>query len=324
MGHPPRLDAPGDRHHVFNRGARRQDVFGTDAACAAFLSLVAELPRRFGVTVHAYAIMPNHFHLLLSCPRGGLGRAMQFLQSRFSLWLNRCAGWDGPVWRARYGSRCVEDDAWWLHLPAYIHLNPVRDGLDSTRRHDHWTSRMAYEGEIPCPEWLETSSVLQLHGGRAAYQRYQADVQRKREAGPEGFEGEPASRAGGVRRAEVFATFDARNARVARPLTLEEAWGAVVEWTGLSRRQLTARGRGGVPSPKRRFAMWFLAKTTEAKASEIARAFGVGPAVVSRAANTANSADFAEPALVERARQVLGCAATGDYLALLDPLPPKS
>ena len=118
MPRPVRLDWPGCRHHVMNRGARREPVFLDDTACAAFVGFVSELPRRFGLLVHAYALMPNHYHMLVESTRGRLSDAMGFLGSRYALWLNaRHRGWDGPVFRGRFRSVAVEREEHWHHLP---------------------------------------------------------------------------------------------------------------------------------------------------------------------------------------------------------------
>ncbi|MCA9711777.1 MAG: transposase, partial [Myxococcales bacterium] len=88
-----------------NRGADHAAIFDADHDCVELLGLLSHLRPGFGVEVHGYALMPNHLHLLVHCPRGGLGRAMQWLQSRYSAHLRRTRGGDGPIWRGRYRNR---------------------------------------------------------------------------------------------------------------------------------------------------------------------------------------------------------------------------
>src|SRR5688572_1964032 len=110
MPRTPRIDFPGVRHHVMNRGARRAPIFVNDLTCGAFLDVLGELPERFGVVVHAYALMPNHFHLLLETPRGNLSRAMKHLEGVYSQRLNATYEWDGPLFRGRFRNEVVEDE----------------------------------------------------------------------------------------------------------------------------------------------------------------------------------------------------------------------
>jgi REP element-mobilizing transposase RayT len=140
-----------------NRGARKEAVFLDAASCERFVGLLAELPGRFGVTVHGYALMPNHFHVLLTAGPRGLGPSMKYLQGEYSRWLNAEKSWDGPVWRARYRSRPVDSEDYWRHLLAYVHLNPVKGRLVPKVGHSIWTSHAAYAGTRPVPDWLRSS-----------------------------------------------------------------------------------------------------------------------------------------------------------------------
>jgi REP element-mobilizing transposase RayT len=164
----PRIDYPGARHHVMNRGARRQPVFATDHARTLFLALLAELPQRFGMRVHGYAVMPNHYHLMLESVTGDLPRAMRHLGAEFTQRFNRMQGQDGPLFRGRYRNRIVGTDAYWRHLLVYLHLNPVRAGL-SRDMDPTWTSHPVYLGRAPRPAWLHTLELQDLFGDAAAY-----------------------------------------------------------------------------------------------------------------------------------------------------------
>ena len=108
----PRLDFPGARHHVMNRGARREPIFLDDDDRRAMLDLLADLPERFGVRVHGYALMPNHYHRMLESVWGELSRAMRHVGGEFAQRLNRRYRWDGPVYKGRYRNRMVGTDAY--------------------------------------------------------------------------------------------------------------------------------------------------------------------------------------------------------------------
>jgi REP element-mobilizing transposase RayT len=173
MARPPRLDFPGARHHAYNRAARREHLFTSDSHCLIFTDILAGLPERFGVLIHGYALMPNHYHLMLETPRANLSQVMRHFGAEMTQALNALnQGWDGPVFRGRFHNRVVEDDGYWRHLLAYLHLNPVRGGLARTVDESRWTSHGAYAGHTPIPSWLTTQELLTHHGGRAAYLDY--------------------------------------------------------------------------------------------------------------------------------------------------------
>ena len=178
MARPPRIDFPGARHHVMNRASRRENIFLDPDACALFLSLLAELATRFRVRILAYAIMPNHYHLLLECPEGNLSLAMKFLGGQFTQRLNRKNGWDGPIFRGRFTSRLVTTDRYLAHLFAYIHLNPVRAGLVASVDDAPLTSHRALLGLDERPPWLHGAGLVDSFGSLEAYMAYVADLLR--------------------------------------------------------------------------------------------------------------------------------------------------
>ena len=178
MARPPRIDFPGARHHVMNRASRRENIFLDPDACALFLSLLAELATRFRVRILAYAIMPNHYHLLLECPEGNLSLAMKFLGGQFTQRLNRKNGWDGPIFRGRFTSRLVTTDGYLAYLYAYIHLNPVRAGLAASVDEAVLTSHRALLGLERPPPWLDGAGLLESFGTLEACTDYVAAIER--------------------------------------------------------------------------------------------------------------------------------------------------
>ena len=183
-----RFDFPNACHHVMNRGARRAPVLETDSSKESLLGLVAQLPGRFQVKVHAYAVLDNHFHLLLQTPAANLSAAMHHLSSRFVQRLNREQSWDGPVFRGRFRSRLVLGSAYWAHLLSYVHLNPVRAGICTTVDQAQWTSHAAYLKPAAVPPWLTVSDLLAEHDGPAGYARYVAGQVGENPPTPSGFD----------------------------------------------------------------------------------------------------------------------------------------
>ena len=147
MARLPRLSVPGYPHHVIQRGNNRQPIFQTDADHRRMLELVEENARQFEVAVHAYVLMDNHFHLLLT-PRTGdsLSRMMQAVGRRYVRYFNDSHGRTGTLWEGRYRSTLIEAERYLLACMVYIDLNPVRAGLAAQARDYPWSSHAHYAG----------------------------------------------------------------------------------------------------------------------------------------------------------------------------------
>ena len=125
MPHRPRHDTPGSCHHTTNRPCAKRTLFETEQDRRKFLALLAREVRAGRLKVHAFCLMLNHFHLLVSSPRGQLSRAMANVQREYSRWFNRSRKRDGPLFRGRFKSRVVHDLAYRCNVVRYIHDNPV-------------------------------------------------------------------------------------------------------------------------------------------------------------------------------------------------------
>ncbi len=89
MPRQPRLDAPGALHHVMGRGIERADLFETDIDRSDFLSRVGDLCRKGALSVYAWALLPNHFHLLVRTGRQALSQSMKTLLTGYVVNYNR-------------------------------------------------------------------------------------------------------------------------------------------------------------------------------------------------------------------------------------------
>jgi REP-associated tyrosine transposase len=170
MGRSQRVDVDGVWHHVMNRGAARLPTFVTKSDALTFERLVGEGHARFGVEVHAYCLMSNHFHLLVHCPTGGLSPFMQHVAAVYTRAFNERHGRDGPLFRGRFHSLLVHDDRYVVTAARYIHRNPLDLGPAVDLAAYRWSSHGVYLGRRPCPEWLRTGTVLSMFaGGVPAY-----------------------------------------------------------------------------------------------------------------------------------------------------------
>jgi putative transposase len=124
-----RIQFGGALYHIINRGNYRRPVFGTVGAARAFEFSLSEVCGRFAWRLHAYVILPNHFHLALETPQPNLVEGMHWLQSTFATRFNRLRSERGHLFQGRYQALLIEDVAALVRVVNYIHLNPVRAKL---------------------------------------------------------------------------------------------------------------------------------------------------------------------------------------------------
>jgi putative transposase len=126
MARSLRIDVPDGWYHVLNRGVERRQIFPDEGSNAHFLELLGCLPSRFGVRIHGYVLMGNHYHLQLQTPQANLSRAMQWLNLSYGAWFNRRWQRSGPLVQGRFKAILHEPENTALIINRYIHLNPVR------------------------------------------------------------------------------------------------------------------------------------------------------------------------------------------------------
>ena len=170
-------------HHVVNRGAARQTVFFDDRDRVEFERLLGLAHDRFGVVVHSYCWMTNHYHLLVECPDGGLSEAMHLVGSLYVRHVNDRLDRDGPLFRSRFFAKPVMSDAYVERLVRYIHRNPAAIVGDDRLIDYRWSSLRTHLGFRRSPDWLCSASVLELCGG--------ADGLRRLVLAPDGVCGPP-------------------------------------------------------------------------------------------------------------------------------------
>ena len=180
MPRRPRIQYPGAWHHVTNRGAARQDVFLDKRDRRLFLSLIGQSVERFGIEIHAYCLMGNHYHLLVRTPEPNLDLAVHHFASNYVRAFNLRHGRDGPLFRSRYLSILVQDSSYIVAVSRYIHRNPIDIGIDDLVGYE-WSSLGAYVTRRRGPQWLHTKPILAEIGGSKPYEHlvlgpYGADV----------------------------------------------------------------------------------------------------------------------------------------------------
>jgi putative transposase len=157
MARLPRLSVPGYPHHVIQRGNNRQVIFTRPADYQWLLDLLDENARKYGVAIHAYVLMDNHFHLLGTPEtQDSLPKMMQAVGRRYVRRFNGEHGRSGTLWEGRYKSTLIQAEHFLLACMAYIDLNPVRAGLVAHARDYPWSSHGHYIG-------LKTDRLITPH-----------------------------------------------------------------------------------------------------------------------------------------------------------------
>lgn len=157
-------------YHVMARGASRQLIYEDDADRRAFLALLAKSCDKLGVTLLAYVLMNNHFHLLVEAPLADLSECMRRVvgahASRFNMRHGRC----GHLFQGRFRSEPIDDDRYLLAVARYIHKNPEAAGLSPASEWP-WSSYHEYIGQ---PDLIDSGLVLGMLGGVGGFVEFHA------------------------------------------------------------------------------------------------------------------------------------------------------
>ncbi len=156
MARPIRIELEDACYHVTARGNERKLIFRSDEDREMFLLTCRQMVSQFGLLVHAYCLMPNHYHMVVSTPRGNLSRAIGWLQTTYTIRFNRKYKRSGHLYQGRFKAHLVEEDEYARVLVPYVHLNPVR-GKDKHKRIEArrlkefesypWSSHWEYTGK---------------------------------------------------------------------------------------------------------------------------------------------------------------------------------
>jgi len=178
MPRQARLDAPGTLHHVILRGLERRQIVADGDDREAFVARLGVVAAATGTTLYAWALLPNHAHLLLRSGPQGLPQFMRRLLTGYALAYNRRHRRVGHLFQNRYKSIVVEEDAYFRELVRYLHLNPLRARLvpDLAQLDRYpWCGHAGLLGR-GTPTWQDRAYVLAWFGRteRAAVRAYRA------------------------------------------------------------------------------------------------------------------------------------------------------
>ena len=173
MGRPLRPVADGLVYDAINRGNNRVRVFADDGDFRAFLRALAQTQVRYPFALFGYALMSNHFHLLLRpAPGQSISRILQSLTVAHTWRYHRRHRSVGHVWQGRFKSPVIQDDEHLLTVLRYVEANPLRAGLVADLRDYAWTSYAAHGLGRANPLLCEVPAWARLGATEAARQAY--------------------------------------------------------------------------------------------------------------------------------------------------------
>lgn len=171
MARPLRIEYPGAFYHITTRGVGRQDIFFDEADKQMFLEKLGEVQEKWGLDVHGYCLMSNHYHLEVETLEGNISRSMQWLNHVYAGYINKKYKRVGHLFQGRFKSILIEAETHLHILTRYIHLNPVRAGIVKHPIEYKWSSYREYLGIRECPKWLEVNRTLERFGRSKKEQR---------------------------------------------------------------------------------------------------------------------------------------------------------
>jgi REP element-mobilizing transposase RayT len=164
MARKLRVQIPGAIYLLTSRGDRSEDVFRDDEDRHAFLKTLEGACQKTAWQVHAYCLLPNHFHLVVETPQPNLVSGMKWFLGTYTARFNRRHSLTGHVFAGRYKSQLVApDDDYFQQACDYVHLNPWRANLLSPNtplEEFPWSSYSVYVQPAQRPPWVRTDRLL--------------------------------------------------------------------------------------------------------------------------------------------------------------------
>ncbi|MBC2736226.1 MAG: transposase [Desulfobacteraceae bacterium] len=182
MPRQARIDAPGALQHIICRGIERRKLFLADDDCDDFVDRLSRIMRESGTLCYAWALIPNHFHLLLRTGNIPITMVMRRLLTGYAVSFNRRHRRHGRLFQNRYKSILCQEEPYLLELVRYIHLNPLRAVIVSDLKA---LDRYAYCGHSRLTAhisdgWQTVDGVLALFGKdkKSARRHYHRFIQK--------------------------------------------------------------------------------------------------------------------------------------------------
>ncbi len=307
MARGPRLDAPGSLHHVIVRGIEKRNIFENDKDRVDFLNRLGQVVQEEKATCFAWALMPNHAHILIRTGSAPLGKLMKRLLTGYAVSFNLRHQRSGHLFQNRYKSIVCEEEPYLLELIRYIHLNNLRAGLvrDISELDRYlWCGHSVLVGKVDRP-WQEQAEVLSYFSqneefARRKYRQFVLEGislgKRERLAGGGLQENEEILMEGPLKRLsqkilgsktfiEKLLVEEERKIREQAPLKrrwirLERITGFVCEKFGINSEEITGGSQKREVSLARSVLCFLASKDLGLTGRELSRALGITPAAI--------------------------------------------
>jgi REP element-mobilizing transposase RayT len=276
-------------YHVTSRGNQRDKIFYDAVDREKFLEILSRTKERYGFLLHGYALMDNHYHLLIETPKANLSQIMQNINTSYTVYVNRKYQRSGHLLQGRFKGIIVEKDRYLIALSRYIHLNPVRAKLVKGPADYPWTSYKSFldrKAEDSLVDTGETLSYFSKRRKRAvrAYRKFVEVVEEKDESPFAAMEaglllGRGAFKAKILRRIGKMKVDEEipQARRLRKRVSVDAVIKACQLFYGRNGKALVERVRG---KEERQVGIYLVKILSGEKGKEIGRYFGIkGPAV---------------------------------------------
>ena len=162
MARRPRIEVAG-YYHIINRGVDKMNIFKHPDDYEYFEELMCFYMKSYGITLHNYCLMSNHYHLLIEISQENLSKFMRQLNMNYAIYFNKKYKRVGHLWQGRFKSWYVTDDAYLYTLMLYIEQNPLKATMVQNLS-DYPYSSYHHFLKNKIPECLQNSWIVQNHG----------------------------------------------------------------------------------------------------------------------------------------------------------------
>ena len=153
-------------YHITSRGNQRDKIFYDAADRERVLEILTRTKERYGFLLHAYALMDNHYHLLMETAKANLSQIMQNINTSYTVYVNRKYRRSGHLLQGRFKGIIVDKDRYLIALSRYIHLNPVRAKLVKRPVDYPWTSYRVFIDQKVENSLVDTEETLSYFSKR--------------------------------------------------------------------------------------------------------------------------------------------------------------
>jgi len=160
MPRKPRIEIAG-YYHIVNRGVEQRVIFKEDEDYKKFEELLCTYAPSYGVTIHNYCLMSNHYHLLIEIEDGNLSKFMRQINMNYAIYFNKKYKRSGHLWQGRFKSWYVTDEAYLYTLILYIEQNPLKAKMVKKVEEYQYSTAHYFLSEEPIPICLKDSYMAQ-------------------------------------------------------------------------------------------------------------------------------------------------------------------